>query len=127
MDGRAADERRARALPTLESITVDAEKVDQIRKSDLNLGDWVVIRTRNSVYTLCMLDDKRFSVSGGWFDQQELSPHPVTVSGCTWGGSAIKEDIVAAPGLRLEFGNSVMTSSIRQAQVLRATTALTVH
>ena len=106
------------AAPTLESIPDDG-RVGQIRKSDLRWGDWVVVRTRNSVYTLCMLDNERFVASGGWFDQQELSPHPVTINGCTWGGSAIKQDIVAAPGLCLEFGNRVMTSRIRQVQVLR--------
>ncbi len=111
------------AAPTLETITLEASRVDQIRKSDLRWGDWIVVRTRNSVYTLCMLDDERFQVSGGWFDRQRLSPHPVTVNGCTWGGSAIKQDIVAAPGLCLEFGNRVMTSRIRQVEVLRGPAA----
>ena len=107
------------AAPTLETITLEASRVEQIRKSDLTWGDWIVVRTRNSTYTLRMLDDETFAVSGGWFDEQELSPHSVAVNGCTWGGSAIKQDIIAAPGLCLEFGNRVMTSRIRQVQVLR--------
>ncbi len=115
------------AAPTLETITLEAGRVDQIRKSDLRWGDWIVVRTRNSIYTLRMLDDERFQVSGGWFDQQRLSPHPVTINGCTWGGSAIKQDIVAAPGLCLEFGNRVMTSRIRQVQVLRSDSAPSVN
>ncbi len=119
MASSTASSRPPMAAPTLETITLEAGRVEQIRKSDLRWGDWIVVRTRNSVYTLRMLDDEHFSVSGGWFDQKELSPHPVTVNGCTWGGSAIKQDIVAAPGLCLEFGNSVMTSRIRQVQVLR--------
>ncbi len=121
MDGRTARRRAPLATATLEAITAEAGRVEQIRKADLHWGDWIVIHTRNSVYTLRMLDDENFSVSGGWFDERELSPHPVTVSGCTWGGSAIKQDIVAARGLCLEFGNRVMTSRIRQVEVLRDT------
>lgn len=123
MAGSTARRRTSVATPTLESITIEAGRVEQIRKRDLRWGDWIVIRTRNSVYTLRMLDDEQFAVSGGWFDEQQLSPHPVTVNGCTWGGSAIKQDIVAAPGLCLEFGNRVMTSRIRQVQVLRGAEA----
>jgi hypothetical protein len=119
MAGSSARRRSPFAAPTLEAITLEAGRVNQIRKRDLRWGDWIVIRTRNSIYTLRMLDDERFTVSGGWFDEQRLSPHPVTVNGCTWGGSAIKQDIVAAPGLCLEFGNRVMTSRIRQVEVLR--------
>lgn len=127
MAGGTPRRRTPIAAPTLETITTEAGRVDQIRKRDLRWGDWIVIRTRNSVYTLRMLDDERFAVSGGWFDQQHLSPHPVTVNGCTWGGSAIKHDIVAAPGLCLEFGNRVMTSRIRQVQVLRASASAAVN
>ncbi len=127
MAGGSASSGSPLAAPTLETITLEAGRVDQIRKSDLCWGDWIVVRTRNSIYTLRMLDDEQFSVSGGWFDEQELSPHPVTVNGCTWGGSAIKQDIVAAPGLCLEFGNRVMTSRIRQVQVLRSEEAEAVN
>ncbi len=38
----------------------------------------------------------------------------------TWGGSAIKQDIIAAPGLRLEFGNRVLTTPIRHVRLIRA-------
>jgi hypothetical protein len=44
----------------------------------------------------------------------------VTINGCTWGGTAIKRDIVAARGLRLEFGSTVLTTPIRNIQVIRA-------
>ena len=42
------------------------------------------------------------------------------INGCTWGGSAIMIDIVAACGLHLEFGNRVVTSKIRQFSVVRS-------
>jgi hypothetical protein len=41
-----------------------------------------------------------------------------TIPGCTWGGSAIKVDIVAAFGLMLEFGNRLTTSPIQEVFVL---------
>ena len=59
-------------------------------------------------------------VSGGWFDQRGLSPATTTINGCTWGGSAIKTDLLAGPGLFLEFGNTVVTSRIRIVHVIRA-------
>ena len=104
---------------SLEALVREARLIDSVDKGDLQCGDRVVVKTKNSVYSIYALGDDEYYVSGGWFDLQELSPHPVTVAGCTWGGSAIKQDIVAAPGLCLEFGNRVMTSRIRQVQVLR--------
>ncbi len=53
-----------------------------------------------------------FLVSGGWFDKNNLPSTKTTIHGCTWGGSAIKVDIIAACGLHLEFGNKVITSKI---------------
>ena len=66
------------------------------------------------------LGDSTYSVWGGWFDRQGLSPVRLSISGCTWGGSVIKHDIVAARGLRLEFGNRVVTSRIRAIRVIRS-------
>ncbi len=52
-------------------------------------------------------------------DKEGLSPLRTTINGCTWGGSAIKVDIVAACGLHLEFGNRVVTSRIKEFDVDR--------
>ena len=43
-----------------------------------------------------------------------MSPIKTTIKGCTWGGSIIKTDIVAACGLNLEFGNRLLTSAIQK-------------
>ena len=94
--------------------------LETVRRGDLRSGDWVVVTTKNSVYLLCVLGEDHYSVSGGWFDQKSLSPTPVAVNGCTWGGSAINHDIVAAPGLFLEFANRVMTTRIQHVRVYRA-------
>jgi hypothetical protein len=55
-----------------------------------------------------------YSVSGGWFDKKGLSPMTTRIAGCTWGGSAIKVDTAAVCGLRLEFGNRLITSTIQK-------------
>ena len=90
-----------------------------VRKSDLGFGDCVIVTTRNSVYSLWSLGDGTFAVSGGWFDQQADTQGPITVNGCTYGGSAIRHDVVAARGLFLEFGNNVSTTRIQDVRVQR--------
>ena len=104
---------------TLQSIVDDAHTLEAIHKSELGSGDWVFVTTKNSTYAICALGDGSYSVSGGWFDRKGLSPQKVTINGCTWGGSAIKHDIVAACGLFLEFGNRVLTTRIREVRVVR--------
>ena len=81
-----------------------------VRKLDLRIGDGVSVQTRNSTYSIRVLGDDLYSVSGGWFDRKGVSPMKTTITGCTWGGRAIKEDLLAARGLYLEFGNQVVTT-----------------
>ena len=90
-----------------------------VQKSELRRGDRVFVATENSIYWIHVLGDFTYRVQGGWFDRHGLSPIRLSISGCTWGGSVIKHDIVAAPGLRLEFGNRVVTSRIREVRVIR--------
>jgi hypothetical protein len=112
---------------TLATITEQAGRLKEVRKKELNFGDWVVVTTRNSTYSLRVLEGDRYSISGGWFDNEGLSPLRTTIAGCTWGGSAIKVDIVAACGLHLEFGNRVVTSAIQKVCVIRFGGECTVH
>ena len=107
-------------LPTLEARAMDADRLDAVRKNELVRGDSVLVQTKNSVYAILALGDGHYSVSGGWFDRNGGSGQVVTINGCTWGGSAIKQDIVAARGLFLEFGNRVVTTRIRDILVIRA-------
>ncbi len=67
-----------------------------------------------------VLDTDLYLISGGWFDRKGLSPIKVNISGCTWGGNIIKVDTLAACGLRLEFGNRVLTTTIQKVSILRA-------
>ena len=41
------------------------------------------------------------------------------VLGCTWGGRAILTEMIAAPGMFIEFDNGVQTTRVREVKVLR--------
>lgn len=103
----------------LDKIVEQAERLQQVRRSELVPGDIVMVYTRNSQYILKVLDGQHYLVSGGWFDNEGLSPMKTTVMGCSWGGSILKVDIVAACGLCLEFGNHLTTSSIQRIVVIK--------
>ena len=97
------------------STLVDmSDALKQIPKANLHKGDCLLVQTTNSTYTMRALGDESFLISGGWFDRKGKSPMKVRINGCTWGGSVIKMDVVAACGLCLEFGNRVVTSPIQK-------------
>jgi hypothetical protein len=102
---------------TLLGLVGHSQHLRQILKAELRVGDQVLVMTCNSTYSIRKAEGAFYYVSGGWFDRKGLSPLKTTIRGCTWGGSAIKLDIIAACGLRLEFGNRVITSPIRKAFV----------
>jgi hypothetical protein len=104
---------------SLDKIVEEASHLKQVYKSELQPGDTLLINTRNSCYYLRVLADGYYQVSGGWFDRQQLSPLITTIAGCSWGGSIIKADIVAACGLCLEFGNRVITSAIQKITIIK--------
>ena len=102
----------------LSTLVECSRHMQQVRKAELSIGDRVFVKTRNSVYTIRVVENDYCIVSGGWFDRKGLSPVKTRINGCTWGGSAIKMDVLAACGLCLEFGNRVVTTSIRRIFVL---------
>jgi len=108
---------------TLESLIHRAGTLEGASKAEVTFGDRVIVTTRNSSYEIVSLGGGLYRVTGGWFDQRGLSPATTTINGCTWGGSAIKTDLLAGPGLFLEFGNTVVTSRIRSVHVIRAETS----
>jgi hypothetical protein len=112
---------------TLATRVKQARSLEEVRKKDLRAGDRVLVTTRNSLYKIWVLDEGVYRVSGGWFDLQCTAPQRMAIHGCTWGGSAIKQDILAACGLRLEFGNTVRTSEIREVCVILAEAQLTLN
>jgi len=96
-----------------------ALRADVVRRDDLAWGDSLFVSTKNSIY--CINPAYRgWFVWGGWFDRHGPTPAIVGINGCTWGGSVLHSDILAAPGLFLEFANGVTTTRIRHVHVLRA-------
>src|SRR2546422_11763905 len=94
----------------LSSLVEISDSLQQVYKVNLRRGDCLLVQTCNSVYTMRVMGDGWFEITGGWFDLKGKSPMKVHITGCTWGGSAIKLNVAAACGLCLEFGNRVVTS-----------------
>jgi hypothetical protein len=104
----------------LDRIVERIDDIQKVQKNMLEPGDYVFVKTLNSVYSICKRDDDMFEVCGGWFDRKGLSPAVLSIRGCTWGGSIINLGIVAAHGLILEFGNNLTTSPIRKIVVIKS-------
>jgi hypothetical protein len=107
---------------SLAALAAEASRPGAVMRSELRPGDWLLVQTRNSTYTLCLLEDGRYSVAGGWFDRNVTTPCVIGIAGCTFGGRAIHREILAAPGLFLEFDNQVTTTRIMEARVIRDAT-----
>lgn len=99
---------------TLDSLVQSSRGLREVGRKNLHPGDFVIVKTANSTYSLQVEVDGTFTVSGGWFDLKGTSPVKTSIRGCTWGGSAIKVDIIAACGLRIEFANRIITSPIQK-------------
>jgi hypothetical protein len=104
----------------LKNIGHISDKIKHISKDSLKLWDYLLVNTGNSSYTIKKVGDNLYEISGGWFDKNGLSPSTVTIRGCTWGGSIIHINMLAACGLSMEFGNNVITSPVKQVFVIRA-------
>ncbi len=113
-------EQKTSKCRTLDAIVNQAGRLEAVFKSDLRIGDRLVVTTRNSTYYIDAYQHGVYTVSGGWFDHHGLSPVTLAINGCTWGGHAIKEDILAARDLHMEFENNVVTSRILRFQVIHS-------
>jgi hypothetical protein len=113
MEGVMGNKMREGFGYTLSGFSMKSMSLAALRKADVRPGDYVIIRTRNSVYVLRATDDGRFIVSGGWFDRKGKSGSRTGVTGCSLGGSIIKIDIIAAHGLCIEFTNRLITSPVK--------------
>jgi hypothetical protein len=96
----------------LKSFTKAINRAPVLLKKDIAPGDRIFVKNLNSTYLLTAVDGEHFRVSGGFFDQNQASAVETTVTGCSWGGSFVKFDAIAVCGLRLEFGNRIITSPI---------------
>jgi hypothetical protein len=104
---------------TLDRLVAFTTRAQGVRGRDVSVGDWLVVRTKNSVYVLSTQADGRFIVTGGWFSTHGVDATSVGVSGCTWGRYAILTGMVAAPGMCIEFDNGVRTTRVRDVQLIR--------
>ena len=116
---------------TLDRLVESADAIDGVWADQLEVGDWIVVRTRNSTYSLAVLGDDRYRVTGGWFrntaSTERAEGAEVRIAGCTWGGAAIHTRLVAAIGMFLEFDNGVRTTRIREVTVIRTGDTPTTH
>jgi hypothetical protein len=117
----------AALAPSLDGLASVAVFIDGIRKADLQPGDRVIVRTRNSTYYLRVNGDGTLDATGGWFLDHPQAGEGVRVAGCTWGGSALLTPVIAVPGMFLEFANGVRTTRIREARHIRAVASPTIH
>jgi len=111
---------------SLESLATCAAGVDGVRVGDVQPGDSLIVRTKNSTYSLRAHADGTFEATGGWFSREQSGTR-LRIAGCTWGGSALFTRIIAAPGMFLEFANHVRTTRIRDVRVVRPHPSPTVH
>ena len=122
---------------SLDRLASAAAVVEGVRVGDLEPGDCLFVKTRNSLYALRLNADGTFDAEGGWFARQESAGSPAEASakvgsgrrvlGCTWGGTALMTRMIAAPGMFLEFDNRVRTTRIREVRHLRFTASSTIH
>ena len=105
---------------TLDRLTAHSAEIDGVWADDVRPGDWVIVRTRNSVYSLLANADGTYDAAGGWFTREQHSGAGLRVAGCSCGGAALLTRMVAAPGMFLEFGNTVRTTRIREVRLIRS-------
>jgi hypothetical protein len=107
-----------RRVRPVKAISIDdlaeaAGIVGGVKRQELEVGDRIIVSTKNSVYSLTAQPDGSFAVGGGWFEREGKGPTTVEILGCTVGGHALFTEHIAAPGLFMEFGDGLRTTRIR--------------
>ena len=114
------DEDASAEARTLDRIVAHAQRSKASGHATSSEGDWVVVRTRNSIYSLASRRRRPLSRRRRLVRGRQCENVRVRVVGCTWGGTAIHTGLVAAPGMFLEFDNGVRTTRIREVRLMRA-------
>jgi hypothetical protein len=104
---------------TLDRMAEVSGAIEGVWAEAVRPGDWIVVRTKNSLYSLAALGQGRYRAAGGWFGGRGSDETDVRIVGCTWGGAAIHTRVAAAIGMFLEFDNGVRTTRIREVRHLR--------
>lgn len=116
----SADSTGEGEIRTLDRLAQHARVVEGVWVKELEPGDWIIVTTENSTYSMLAVGDGSYYVAGGWFSLESCDRTRVRVTGCTWGGTAICTSLVAARGMFIEFGNGVRTSRVRKARLIRS-------
>lgn len=104
----------------LKLFTNASNQAPALLKDEISPGDRIIVKTMNSDYVLTAGHGQQFRVSGGYFKKSPSGPVKTTVTGCSWGGSFMKFDAIAVCGLRMEFGNRIITSTIFSFAIFKA-------
>jgi hypothetical protein len=112
---------------TLDRLVDHASDAQGVRFDAIQAGDWLVVRTRNSTYSMAASRRGEFIVAGGWFTSHGRESVPVQVLGCTWGGHALHTGVVAAIGMCVEFSNGVRTTRVCELRHIRGGAAAGAH
>lgn len=103
---------------SLDSMIRSVHSLPRLARESVCPGDWILVRTVKSVYTLKVLGNGLYEVSGGWFTKKGLAFVRIGISGATWGGSAIMPGVLAACGMNIEFQNRLITSPVQRIVVM---------
>jgi len=56
----------------LENIVELSDRLPQLKKSEVNVGDSIFVKTNNSTYKIKAENNGNYLVSGGWFKKTDL-------------------------------------------------------
>lgn len=101
-----------------EIVRESSEKQRSVLRTDLQPGDWLIVETRNSLYTIRVLNANHYLIAGGWFDKKGAAPFKTTIRGCALRGRLLDPHLIAAKGMFIEFGNGVRTSTVQEIRVV---------
>ena len=89
---------------TLTDIAKDCQTRNQIHKNSLKVGDTIILKTNNSAYLIKVLGEEQYTVAGGWFDKNNLSPATLTINGCSGVAVLLKMTSLLRAGFILNLG-----------------------
>jgi hypothetical protein len=101
-------------------IVEENDHLKHVTKNELKPGDFIFVKTCNSLYKICKAEDGLYGISGDWFDPNSIYPYRLTIRGCSWCGSIIIISMTAAIGLCPEFSNNLVTSPVRKIILIKS-------
>lgn len=106
--------------PKINENIAQSELDGGVRLGDLSVGDAVLVRTNNTLYTVIKTADREYTIEGN--ERYCPTPTPCKIPGSTWGGSMLKMDFIGK-GMYMEFyvnRKCVTTTRIKHVEIVRA-------